>query len=35
MRPDFGLGKGREVLLWRVAQASALISAFSMVFRDL
>ncbi len=35
MRPDFGLGKGREVLLWRVAQASALISAFSVVFKDL
>ena len=31
IRPDFGLSKGREVSLFSVAQASALISAFSVV----
>ena len=35
MRPDFGLAKGRDVSLLRVAQASALISAFSVVLKDL
>ena len=35
MRPEVGLGKGREVSLWRVSQASWLISAFRVVLRDL
>jgi hypothetical protein len=35
MRPDFGLSKGRDVSLWSVAQASWLISAFSVVLRAL
>ena len=35
MRPDFGFSKGREVSLCSVAQASALISAFRVVFKDL
>ena len=29
IRPVFGLGKGREVSLWRVDQASSLIAAFA------
>ena len=35
MRPDCGLVKGRDVSLCSVAQASSLISAFSVVFRAL
>ena len=35
MRPDFGLSNGRDVSLWSVAQASALISALSVVFSAL
>src|SRR6266850_1954493 len=35
MRPDFGLGNGREVSLWSVAHASSLTSAFNVVFRAL
>ena len=35
MRPDSGLGKGREVSLLRVAQASSSISALRVVFSDL
>ncbi len=35
MRPDDGLSNGRLVSLWRDCQASSLISAFSVVFRDL
>ena len=35
MRPEAGLGKGREVSLWRVAQASGSISAFRVALRDL
>jgi hypothetical protein len=35
MRPDLGLGKGREVSLWRLAQASSSISALSVVFSAL
>ena len=35
MRPDFGLGNGREVSLFSVAHASSLISAFSVVFSAL
>ena len=35
MRPDFGLSNGREVSLLSVAQASALISAFSVVLSAL
>ena len=35
MRPDWGLGKGREVSLWSVAQASGSISALRVVLRDL
>ena len=34
MRPEVGLGKGREVSLWRVSQASWLISALRVVLRD-
>ena len=34
MRPVSGLGKGREVSLFRVAQASASISAFKVVLRE-
>ena len=34
MRPVSGLGKGREVSLLRVAQASASISAFRVVLRE-
>ncbi len=33
IRPDLGLSKGLDVSLLRVAQASALISAFNVVFR--
>lgn len=33
--PDSGFGKGREVSLCRVAQASSLISAFRVVLRAL
>ena len=33
MRPDVGLANGLEVSLWRVSQASWLISALSVVFR--
>jgi hypothetical protein len=32
MRPCFGFSKGRDVSLFSVAHASALISAFSVVF---
>ena len=35
IRPDSGLAKGREVSLWRVSQASWLISALSVVLSDL
>ena len=35
MRPESGLSNGREVSLWSVAQASASISALSVVFSDL
>lgn len=35
MRPDFGLSNGREVSLCSDSQASALISAFSVVFSAL
>jgi hypothetical protein len=35
IRPDFGLSKGREVSLFRVAQASSLTSALSVVLSDL
>ena len=35
IRPDFGFAKGRDVSLWSVAQASALISAFSVVLSAL
>ena len=35
IRPDFGLSNGREVSLCSVAQASSLISAFSVVFSAL
>ena len=35
MRPEAGLGKGREVSLFSVAQASRSISAFSVVFSAL
>ena len=35
MRPDFGFSNGREVSLFSVAQASALISALRVVFRAL
>ncbi len=35
MRPDEGLGKGRETARFRLAQASASISAFSVVFSAL
>ena len=35
IRPDCGLSNGREVLLLRVAQASALISALRVVLRAL
>ena len=35
MRPEAGLSKEREVSLLRVSQASALISALSVVLRDL
>ena len=34
MRPDLGLSNGREVSLLSVAQASSLISAFSVVLSD-
>jgi hypothetical protein len=33
IRPDFGLGKSRDVSLRRVAQASSLISPLSVVLR--
>ena len=33
--PDFGLSNGREVSLLSVAQASSLISAFSVVLSAL
>ena len=35
MRPDPGLGKGRDVSLWSVAHASASISALRVVLSDL
>ena len=35
IRPEAGLSKGRDVSLWRVAQASSLISAFRVVFSAL
>jgi hypothetical protein len=35
MRPDLGLGNGREVSLWRLAQASSSISARNVVFSAL
>ena len=35
IRPDCGLAKGREVSLCKVAQASSLISALSVVFKAL
>ena len=35
MRPDSGLSNGREVSLRSVAQASASISAFNVLFSDL
>ena len=35
MRPDFGLAKAREMSLFSVAQASASISALSVVLRAL
>ena len=35
IRPDVGLSNGREVSLFNVAQASSLISAFSVVLSDL
>ena len=35
MRPDLGLGKGREVSLLRLAQASSSISARNVVFSAL
>ena len=35
IRPDTGFGNGREVSLCSVAQASALISAFSVVLSEL
>jgi hypothetical protein len=35
MRPLLGLSNGRDVSLCRVAQASASISAFSVVFSAL
>ncbi len=35
MRPDLGLGNGREVSLLRLAQASSSISALSVVFSAL
>ena len=35
MRPVEGSSKGRETSLFKVAQASTLISAFSVVFSDL
>ncbi len=34
MRPDFGFGNAREVSLFSVAQASASISALSVVLRE-
>jgi hypothetical protein len=35
MRLDFGLSKGLEVVLLRVAQVSSLISALRVVLSDL
>ena len=35
MRPVVGFGKGRDVSLCKVAQASGSISAFRVVFKDL
>ena len=35
MRPESGLGNGRDVSLCSVSQASASISALSVVFSDL
>lgn len=35
MRPDSGLSKGREVLLFSLAHASSLNSALRVVLRDL
>jgi len=35
IRPDFGFSNGREVSLFRLAQASGSISAFSVVLRAL
>jgi hypothetical protein len=35
IRPDCGLSNGRDVSLFSVAQASSLISAFSVVFSAL
>ncbi len=35
MRPEVGLANGRDVSLYRVAQASGSISALSVVLRDL
>jgi hypothetical protein len=35
IRPERGLANGREVSLFRLAQASSLISAFSVVLRAL
>ncbi len=35
MRPDFGPEKGREVPLWRLSQASSLISALRVVLSAL
>jgi hypothetical protein len=35
IRPEAGLSNGREVSLFSVSQASALISALSVVLRDL
>lgn len=32
IRPEVGFSKGRDVSLWRVDQASALISALRVVF---
>ena len=34
MRPDSGLGKGRETVLRRLSHASSFISAFSVVLSD-
>ena len=34
-RPLLGFSNGREVSLFRVAHASALISALNVVFREL